>query len=281
MNFGQIAKGNFASLTGNWRQIAYSANFQNGTQAGLIAGGTDTMKVAPRALTFGDVKVDGASLTDATGSYALKYQQKAGVLTALLKDDSVAINWSVTYYPVGTTAAFKTITGDAQNRQNIVQLWTSNNSYTTVFAENVSDAQMKQYQGLNVDQIAAGDYSSLAGVWRNRTDDKTLTVTSKIVTAPASMNLAQSKGVALAGADQNGYPEVISGGPVTQGYIQGALGYFDPHSMSAPSPLSIVPKGVQLPSLGQTADDSDMTQDRLILGGGQGGFASQAYYRAD
>lgn len=278
MDLAQIQKGNYQSLKGQWTQIANATNFHNGTQTGYQAGGNAKMAVTASVLTAADVKLAGGKLVDANGEHPLSFKPTGQALTALLQDSAkVAINWAVTFYPKGSTSEFKSITGDATNQQNIVVVWTSNNDTSWVFAEGVLAAQLKAMQGLNLDALAQNDLSSLAGTWKNPTDGRTMTVTTKTTTAPASMNLSVATGVELTTKDSDGYAEVITSGPVTTGYIMGSIGTFNPNVMSSMAPLAIVPKGVQMSS----ADDSDASRDRLIPGGGQSGYQTDAYYKVD
>ncbi|WP_442760879.1 DUF4767 domain-containing protein [Paucilactobacillus nenjiangensis] len=127
--------------------------------------------------------------------------------------------------------------------------------------------------GLSLTEIAANNFSSLVGTWKND-NGETIEVTNQTMDKPAGTNWALSKGAVLANSKSSEYPDVIGGGNMIGDYMQGAYGTFDPQSMSM-SPIAIVPAGVKATS----ADDSDSSRDRLISGGGQGGYATEAYYR--
>ena len=75
------------------------------------------------------------------------------------------------------------------------------------------------------------------------------------------------------------YQEVITSGKIMNGYMQGSVGTFPKSGdIGSFAPIAIIPKNV-VAGLGGVPDDSDSTQNRLILGGGQGGFKKEAYYK--
>ncbi|WP_429970471.1 DUF6287 domain-containing protein [Fructilactobacillus sp. Tb1] len=129
--------------------------------------------------------------------------------------------------------------------------------------------------GLNISQISNDDYSSLVGKWTNNAG-KTMDVTNTVESEPNS-KWTVNKGVIIADTERNGYPQVLTGGSrVTNGTLQGGIGSFDPSIMvSAFAPVVYAPKGQKI----NDSDDSDSNRDRIIIGGGQAGYASQAYYR--
>ncbi|AMV63387.1 Hypothetical protein ADU72_0762 [Pediococcus damnosus] len=286
MNFDQIKQGNYGSLQGTWTETGHSASKDG--QA-VEKGGTDTLTVSNGTITNGSTKVQKQTLTDAAGEHSLVFKTKDDVLTANLADEDVAINWMVTFYPKGTTNKYKTNNDSGKNSQNMIVVWTSNNSYTEIFAQTSTTPSVSKTAnaakttkatkpvetGLNLAQISRNNFSSLVGTWKN-TDGKTIIVTNEVKNKPTGSNVAYSKGAVVKGTDGNGHSRVITAGKVTSGYIQGGIGTFDSDAaVSAFDPLTIIPKNVKL----SDADDSDSTRDRLILGGGQGGYATQAYYK--
>ena len=93
---------------------------------------------------------------------------------------------------------------------------------------------------------------------------------------PEGSNISIKSGAIVEGTTTNGYPEVIGVVGSESGYIQGAIGTYDPSVDGSPfAPLTILPAGVKA----NDNDDSDSTRDRLIVSGGESGYASEAYYR--
>lgn len=282
MNLTQIKKGDYSSLLGNWTQIGYqSPMLAERPGMRVIEGGTGSLNISKNTITSDSISIRDQALTDNAGSHNLSFQTKDNVLTANLNDQSVAINWSVTFYPKGTTNDFKTASGPIGNNQNIIAIWTSNNNYTEIFTQNATkQVAATTKANLNLDQLAQNDFSSLVGTWKNAHDGKTIVVTDKTMDKPADSTAYYSKGAVVSGADNNSYPEVITSGEVTNGYMTSGIGTFDP-SAGPFTPLLIVPQNIKLPDAASLygTDDSDDTRDRLILGGGQSGVGTQAYYK--
>lgn len=280
MNLTQIKKGNYSSLAGDWTEI------RSGRRGQYTDGGDAQLSISANKISDGQISMQGQTLTDNVGSHDLSFQTKNNVLTTLLKDSApVATNWSVSFYPKGTTDNSKKQVGAVPNDQNVIIIWTSNNSYYEVFAQDstsqattATKSSSVTKKSLNLNQIAQNDFSSLVGTWKNETDGTTIVVTDKMMNKPAESPVASSKGVVVkvSGQADGDYPNVITTGSITNGYIQGGFGSFDPDSVgSGFEPLVIIPKNVKL----FDADNSDSTRDRMIMGGGESGVKDQAYYR--
>lgn len=284
MNLAQIQKGDYSSLAGTWTEVRTGANRHDATGIDYTDGGTDPITMTKNKIVNGQMSIQGQTLTDADGRKNLIFQTKDHVLTASLADPSVAINWSVSFYPKGTTDANKEEIGAVGNDRNLIVIWTSNNSYTQVFAQGPAKAVATTTQtSLNISQIAQNNFASLVGTWKNETDGKTIVVTNQTMNKPAGSHVDASIGAVVSGADNNGYPEVITSGTITVGYIQGGIGTFDPSIMgSAFEPFLIVPKNVKLPAAQglYDTDDSDTTRDQLVRGIQSGnGVQPHTYYR--
>ncbi|WP_179395226.1 DUF6287 domain-containing protein [Lacticaseibacillus absianus] len=281
MQLAAIQRGDFSSLEGQWTPIGFSANYRDGTTPGLEAGGGGHLTVTADQLSTGEITLKGTTLTDSAGTHALTYTRKGAALLGTLADAAhVAINWAVNFYPKGATADFKALTGDATNQENLIEVWTSNNSVRQIFAQDLTAARRRAIQGLDLQQLAAGNYTSLAGTWVNPADGGRFVVTTETQKRPAGFdNTGSDIGVVISNHDQDDHHQFVmfdSTDTTVGRTLMATLGYWD---ASQPfqqfDPLLLVPKGVQA----TTADDSDVTRDRMILGGGQGGFAPQAYYR--
>lgn len=136
-------------------------------------------------------------------------------------------------------------------------------------------AQFKAMQGMNLTQVSQENFTSLVGTWKNPTNGQTIVVTNQVQKRPAdSVYPDVTKGAVLSGQDVNGQHEVLMRGELEAGAMTVTFGYFD-KSIPASAPVTLAPKGIQSSS----DDDSDRTQDRMIVGAGQGGYAPEAYYR--
>ena len=271
MNFNQIKAGNFSGLVGDWSQIGTGYNRHDAHGMRYKTGGKDQLSVSKTTLTNGTgMTLHGNTLTDDAGDHPLIYQVKNNVLTVSMKDAESAINWTVTFYPKGTTSEYRDDSKASKNTKNIVVVWTSNNSYTQIFAQGAKAAHTSTSK-LDTEQLQSDNFSSLVGRWKNA-DGKVITITNKVENKPADSNIASDKGVVVSGADHDGSPEVVVSGNVSDGYILGGIGHFNEQTFE---PLAIVPRGIKATK----DDDSNVNKDRLIKGGGQAGFASQAYYR--
>ena len=270
MDFDQIEAGNFSGLSGNWSQIGtgYNRHDQHGMR--YKAGGDGQLSVSKSSITTGTdgITLHGHTLTANDLNHPVEYQVKNNVLTVLLKDDETSINWAVTFYPKGTTSEYRDDSHASKNTKNIIVVWTSNNFYTQIFAQSKKGTQIS---GIDLEQIQAENFSSLAGRWKNSAG-KVITVTNKIVKKPAGSMIVSDKGVAISGPGHTDGSEVITSGQIKDGYIMGGYGSFKEQEFT---PFAIVPRGVKVTK----DDDSNVNQDRLINGGGESGYVSEAYYR--
>ncbi|MDT6980566.1 DUF6287 domain-containing protein [Levilactobacillus zymae] len=278
MNFAQLKRGDYRSLAGTWDEVVTGVNPHDGTGISYQSVLGTKLDVTANRIRADGVQLAGQTLTADQQNHPLVFKTTPDhALEAQMSDAAhAAINWTVTFYPKGSSDAFLKEIGWAHSSQNLISIWTSNNSYTQVYAQRPAHPATTAATLLNVKQIARNDFSSLVGTWRNPHNHQTLIVTSKVQARPAGSSAAATQGVVVGGPLQNGHPRVIVTGTVQDGAIQGGLGIFDPKAEGATfAPLGIVPKGVQL----STDDNSDTSRDRLIEGGGQGGYRSQAYYR--
>ncbi|ARN92611.1 hypothetical protein AZI11_06730 [Levilactobacillus brevis] len=135
MNFAQIRHGNYTSLAGEWTEVANGVNRHNGTGIQYESGGSEKLKITANRITASEVRLAGQTLTNTDGdnSPLIFKQTKQGALTASLGQEA-AINWEVTFYPKHTTDDFLTQVGLANSSQNLISVWTSNNSDTQVYA---------------------------------------------------------------------------------------------------------------------------------------------------
>ncbi|SMS14239.1 DUF6287 domain-containing protein [Levilactobacillus zymae] len=278
MKFAQIKRGDYRSLTGTWDEVVTGVNQHDETGISYQSVLGTKLDVTANRIRADEVQLAGQTLTADQKNHPLVFKTTAEhALVAQMADAAdTAINWTVTFYPKGSSDAFLKEIGWAHSSQNLISFWTSNNSYTQVYAQRPAHPATAAAAPLNVKQIARNDFSSLVGTWRNPINHQTLIVTGKIQARPTGSSAAATQGVVVGGPLQNGHSRVIVTGTIQDGAIQGGLGIFDPQAEGSTfAPLGIVPKGVQL----STDDNSDTARDRLIEGGGQDGYRSQAYYR--
>ncbi len=139
MDLTQIQDGNYSSLQGSWAEVVYAANY--GYDKGFIwnAGSNgDTLSVSSNKIILNnsDVLIQGNKLTDNAGDHSLSFEKNEGSLDATLVDQTVAINWSVTFYPKGVKNDLHLNNGvKIDNTKNHIAIWTSNNGYTTIFEQ--------------------------------------------------------------------------------------------------------------------------------------------------
>ncbi|MFT9455915.1 MAG: DUF6287 domain-containing protein [Liquorilactobacillus hordei] len=135
MNFSQIQQGDYESLLGTWQEAAVSVNRQDGTGSHWDVPQGDTLTVSKDKLVNGTLSLQGNILNDGTNNNDVVFSQTNGYLTADLVDESVAINYSIYFYPKGISMSDfdKNIPTTVDNSKNRIIIWTSNNSYTEVF----------------------------------------------------------------------------------------------------------------------------------------------------
>jgi hypothetical protein len=133
MNFEEIKAGNYSSLLGDWKvikSIARRQDMTDSTQANLL--------ITKNRITDGDITMDASGLTEQKGHHLLTYQKENGALRVNLADeDHVAINYEVTFYPAGTANEY------TDGSKNVIIIWTSNDSSTTVFEQEDSNTDSK------------------------------------------------------------------------------------------------------------------------------------------
>jgi len=275
MSFAQIKTGDFSGLVGDWTEIATGRNHNDSKGIQYENGGSDTLAVSKTSISTGDrgMTLQGNTLTTDTHDYPVRYQEKNNTLAVLLKDPSAVVNWSVTFYPKGATLDYRSDGQTSTATTNTIVVWNSASSYTQVFAQGAQKPQTTQTSQpkINVDQVAAEDYRSLVGEWRDQSGE-VIKISDQVLTKPADSNMAFNKGAIVSGGERDGSPEIVVGGEVRNGYVNGGIGNLNAMALD---PLAIVPSGTKMTD----HDDSDVNRDRLILGAGQGGYASQAYYR--
>ncbi|USS88057.1 DUF6287 domain-containing protein [Fructilactobacillus hinvesii] len=286
MNLQQIQKGNYQSIAGDWQEVGRVENHHDGNGPTYVSGGQDQLTVTQNELRTTDITMQGTKLTDHNGTHDLGFIDANGQLQAQLKDeDSAPINWIITFYPKGNATDFNEDGSKTANQQDLISVWTSNNNVKTVYAKKSGNATKEQAKTdqqpkqeasskFNLNQLMNNNFSSLVGKWQNQAGDS-FTVTNQVEDKPDDSNVMYKKGAVVENHDTNGHKTVIGTGSMSNGYLMSGIGTFDTQTPGAFEPLAIVPKGQKAGD----QDDSNVNKDRLIIGGGQTGYASQAYYR--
>ncbi|MGX7024597.1 DUF6287 domain-containing protein [Vagococcus hydrophili] len=278
MDISKIKTGDFSSIQGDWQEVIHGNNHKPGKDGVQYEmGGTNQLSITKDQITSIGLTVTGKTLTDNNGEHEITFKEKDNTLAASLVDQMVAINWSVMFYPKGTTTEFTTDEKYETNTQDVIVVWSSNLQSTSVFIKGDKKEEKKSSElKLDLAKLASNDLSSLVGTWKNPTKGETLVITDKIENKPADSKTTISSGAVVSGTEKNGYSTVISPGTIQGDYMIGSIGTFNPKIKMSPfAPIAIIPSGVKM----SDADDSDSSKDRLIMGAGQSGVGTEAYYR--
>lgn len=180
MDLTQIQAGDYSSLLGTWKEIAYADNRFDGTGVQWHTGGPETFSVSTDKIAFNAVArtMQGNTLSDLKDSYFLLFKNDGNALEAHV-DFNASRYWSVEFYPKGSENNLEPNNGvQIDNTKNLIVVYyiDSDMHFTTVFEletectddsslpgtmqENTQDTEM------DLMQIQAGDYSSLLGTWK-------------------------------------------------------------------------------------------------------------------
>ena len=132
MNFDQIEQGNYSSLAGTWKPTKIVV--RDGGEDKVNTENPITLAVTPDAIQMmgGDkvvVNKDGLSYND--DLHPLNFQKTQNSLTGSL--DDAQINWSVSFYPAGSTDFVINGEKQAPSSKNLIVFWRSGMSTTMVF----------------------------------------------------------------------------------------------------------------------------------------------------
>lgn len=132
MNFDQIEQGNYSSLAGTWKSTKIVV--RDGGEDKVNTENPITLAVTPDAIQMmgGDkvvVNKDGLNYND--DLHPLNFQKTQNSLTGSL--DDAQINWSVSFYPAGSTDFVINGEKQAPSSKNLIVFWRSGMSTTMVF----------------------------------------------------------------------------------------------------------------------------------------------------
>ena len=142
MNLTQIQVGDYSSLLGTWKEIAYADNLFDGTGQQWHTGSSDTvsstLSVSTDKIDFNEsaMIIQGNTLTDNAGSHLLSFVNDGTSLYVYLSDANTTITWDVTFYPKGVANSLELNNGvQVDNTKNIIFVWYSVMQVLTVFEQ--------------------------------------------------------------------------------------------------------------------------------------------------
>lgn len=136
MNLAQIKAGNYSSISGKWQVVAsYARGWAYGSDvdpAGLAITNNSLFS------KYNGFTIKNNTLTDNAGKHGLTNITRNGMLEQQLTNQDAAINWSVSYYPKGSSNINHDFTFNNNVKfgtsRDLIVVWTSNNSFTEIFA---------------------------------------------------------------------------------------------------------------------------------------------------
>jgi hypothetical protein len=141
MNLSQIQVGDYSSLLGSWKKIAYADNLFDGTgqQWHTVSSDTDSypLSVTTDKIDFNGsaMIMQGNTLTDGEGPHLLSFVNDGTSLNAYA-DSTTAIYWSVTFYPKGAANNLEPNNGvQIDNSKNLIVVYYSGMRVETVFEQ--------------------------------------------------------------------------------------------------------------------------------------------------
>lgn len=141
MNLTQIQVGDYSSLLGTWKEMAYADNLFDGTGLQWHTGRSDTvsstLSVSTDKIDFNEsaMIIQGNTLTDGMGSHLLSFVNDGNSLDAYA-DSTNVIYWNVTFYPKGAANNLESNNGvQIDNTKNIIVILYSGMQALTVFVQ--------------------------------------------------------------------------------------------------------------------------------------------------
>lgn len=141
MNLTQIQVGDYSSLLGTWKEIAYADNLFDGAGLQWHTGRSDTvsstLSVSTDRIDFNEsaIIIQGNTLTDGMGSHLLSFVNDGNSLDAYA-DSTNVIYWNVTFYPKGVANNLEPNNGvQIGNTKNIIVVLYSGMQALTVFVQ--------------------------------------------------------------------------------------------------------------------------------------------------
>lgn len=139
MNLAEIKTGNYRSLTGSdWKMIGAKVNYHKGNGMEFDTSQVNgQLSIAKDKITTGTLTVTKNSIA-VDGKNEVTQLRNNGKIFSVSTENDDGSNWAMTFYPAGTTSDYQVDGTGSTNRQNLITVWTSNNNYTQVFAQNMT-----------------------------------------------------------------------------------------------------------------------------------------------
>lgn len=146
MDLAQIQAGDYASLLGTWKEVAYADNRFDGTGQQWHTGrwsDTDSpsLSVSTDKISYNEsiIIMQGNTLTDGMGdTYPIEFEKhgKDGSSLEAHTDFNAHIYWSIRFYPKGAENHLEPNNGvQIDNTKNLIVVYYSGMRSVTVFAQ--------------------------------------------------------------------------------------------------------------------------------------------------
>lgn len=131
MDLDQIQAGDYSSIIGQWHIVKMEARGQD-----LTLDGVQPLNITKDNLVDASFTLNKDGLKDKAGIHPVNFKVADKVLTTRLNNaGDVAINWTVTFYPIGTSHDYGVNVGEKTNQQNTIVIWSSSGAMTAVYAQ--------------------------------------------------------------------------------------------------------------------------------------------------
>lgn len=166
MNLSAIQSGNFSSLlNGDWKMIGAKVNYHKGNGLEFDTSQVDgQLSISKDRIANDDVTLSRGGLT-VDGEQEVTGIQNNGKTLSFSTDDEDKTNWAITFYPIGTTTEYQVDSNGGTNKQNLITVWTSNNNYTQVFAQDNLETS-------NASSLTPDKKQKQSGLWNTEKDQK-------------------------------------------------------------------------------------------------------------
>lgn len=180
LDLAAIKKGDYTSVTGDWVMVAAQINRMGGQGSEWTTPNqNEKLRVTPDYIATDDIMLRQNQLTasgyqGATGNQ----RERGGALT--IEAETGPHDWVFGFYPAGTKDADTTWPATVDTSKEHLTLWNGDQPYLRVF-ERRSDTPQQAPKTIDVTGVAAGDYSSMNGTWKNG-QGRTITVQNNVMT---------------------------------------------------------------------------------------------------
>lgn len=166
MNLSAIQSGNFSSLlNGDWKMIGAKVNYHKGNGLEFDTSQVDgQLSISKDRIVDDQLTLERHNLMINGEDGVTKVQNNGEILTISTENDDEA-NWAITFYPIGTTTEYQGDSNGGANKQNLITVWTSNNNYTQVFAQDNPETS-------NASSLTPDKKQKQSALWNTEKDQK-------------------------------------------------------------------------------------------------------------